>query len=393
MIQQSLISYECINAIGNSLKLKEMLTDIISTFIRQTDAIGGQFISQGVNSRSLVRIGETFYIPNLTKNIEFYAIIDLAEGGFVLDIPIKEEHFLFLFKSDENLDTLGNMFSNFRIKLINSIEACRMAEQCGEMRISLTNQITEEMNKNKVNEEIMIGQSRMAVMGEMIGMIAHQWRQPITIIGMLINNTILDIEFGEIDNDKILEDLTSIDEQVHYLSKTIDDFRNFFRPNKLPQNIKMGEISRELLNIVGKIFENNNILLSFEGDLDDEFYLYKNELLQVFLNILSNSKDAFIEHNIESRQIIFTAHFNKDEILFSIQDNAGGIPKNIQEHIFDPYFTTKSKELGTGLGLYMSQIIIEKHLHGSIKVDSDSDKTVFYIKIPKIDIAGVNRVY
>ncbi|MCX6077158.1 MAG: hypothetical protein NTW78_09800 [Campylobacterales bacterium] len=196
MIQQSLISYECINAIGNSLKLKEMLTDIISTFIRQTDAIGGQFISQGVNSRSLVRIGETFYIPNLTKNIEFYAIIDLAEGGFVLDIPIKEEHFLFLFKSDENLDTLGNMFSNFRIKLINSIEACRMAEQCGEMRISLTNQITEEMNKNKVNEE-----------------------------------------FGEIDNDKILEDLTSIDEQVHYLSKTIDDFRNFFRPNKLPQNI------------------------------------------------------------------------------------------------------------------------------------------------------------
>ncbi|MCX6077159.1 MAG: ATP-binding protein [Campylobacterales bacterium] len=115
--------------------------------------------------------------------------------------------------------------------------------------------------------------------------------------------------------------------------------------------------------------------------------------MQVFLNILSNSKDAFIEHNIESRQIIFTAHFNKDEILFSIQDNAGGIPKNIQEHIFDPYFTTKSKELGTGLGLYMSQIIIEKHLHGSIKVDSDSDKTVFYIKIPKIDIAGVNRVY
>ncbi|MDO8453820.1 MAG: HAMP domain-containing sensor histidine kinase [Sulfurimonas sp.] len=393
MIQQSSISYECINAIGNSLKLDEMLRDVISTFLRQTDAIGGQFVSQGVNSKSIVSLGETFYIPNLTKNIDSYEIIVLAEGGFVIDTPIKEEHFLFLFKSDENLDTLGNMFSNFRTKLINSIEACRMAEQCGEMKLSLTNHITEEINKNKVNEEIMIAQSRMAIMGEMIGMIAHQWRQPITIIGMLINNTILDIEFDEIDKDKILEDLTSIDEQVHYLSKTIDDFRNFFRPNKLPQHIKVGDISRELLNILGKNFENNNISLSFEGDLDGEFYSYKNELLQVFLNILSNSKDAFLEHNIESSQIIFTINIEKDEILFSIQDNAGGIPKGIQEHIFDPYFSTKSKELGTGLGLYMSQIIIEKHLHGSIKVDSHSNKTVFYVKIPKIDIAGVNRVY
>ncbi|MFA6191164.1 MAG: HAMP domain-containing sensor histidine kinase [Sulfurimonas sp.] len=393
MMQQTSIAYQCINAIGNSLKLDEMLTEVISIFVHQTDAISGQFVSQKVGMKSMVRVGETFHIPNLTRNIDSYEVIVLAEGGFVLDIPIKEEHFLFLFKSDENLDTFGKMFSSFRTKLINSIEACRMTEQCGEMRISLTNQITEEMNKNKVNEDIMIGQSRMAVMGEMIGMIAHQWRQPITIIGMLINNTILDIEFGGIDNNKILEDLTSVDEQVHYLSKTIDDFRNFFRPNKLPQNINISEISRELLNMVGKNFESNNISLSFEGDLEDVFFLYKNELLQVFLNILSNSKDAFLEHDIESPKIIFTTNVKKDEILFSIQDNAGGIPKDIIEHIFNPYFSTKSKELGTGLGLYMSQIIIEKHLHGSINVDSDSDKTVFYIKIPKIDNAGVNRVY
>ncbi len=389
MMQQTLMVYECINAIGNSLKLDEMLKDVISTFVRQTDAIGGQFVSQGVNTKSVVRVGETFYIPNLTGNIDSYEIIVLAEGRFVLDIPIKEEHFLFLFKSDENLNTFGNMFSSFRTKLINSIEACRMAEQCSEMKISLT----KEINKNKVNEEIMIGQSRMAVMGEMIGMIAHQWRQPITIIGMLINNTILDIELDEVDNDKILEDLTSVDEQVHYLSKTIDDFRNFFRPNKLLQNINVCDISRELLNMIGKSFENNNISLSFEGDLNDEFYSYKNELLQVFLNILSNSKDAFLEKNIEFPQIIFTTNVKKDEILFSIQDNAGGIPKDIIDHIFDLYFSTKSKELGTGLGLYMSQIIIEKHLHGSIKVVSDANGTVFYIKIPKIDIAGVNRVY
>ncbi|MFA6138868.1 MAG: HAMP domain-containing sensor histidine kinase [Sulfurimonas sp.] len=393
MMQQSSISYECINAIGNSLKLDEMLSDVISTFLSQTDAIGGQFVSQEVNGKSIVSIGETFFIPNLTKNIDSYEIIVLAEGGLMIDIPMKEEHFLFLFKSDENLDTLGNMFSSFRTKLINSIEACRMAEQCDEMKRSLTKQIAEEINKNKINEEIMISQSRMAIMGEMIGMIAHQWRQPITIIGMLINNIILDIEFGEFSNDKILEDLASTDEQVHYLSKTIDDFRNFFRPNKLPQNINISDISRELSNMVGKNFESNNISLSFEGDLDDVFYSYKNELLQVFLNILSNSKDAFLEQDIESPKIIFTTNVKKDEILFSIQDNAGGISKDIIEHIFNPYFSTKSKELGTGLGLYMSQIIIEKQLHGSIKVNSDSNKTVFYIKIPKIDIAGVNRVY
>jgi signal transduction histidine kinase len=370
-----------------------MLTEVISTFVHQTGAIGGQFVSQEVNLKSIVSVGEIFHISNLTRNIDSYEIIVLGERGQVIDIPIKEEHFLFLFKSDENLDTFGNMFSSFRTKLINSIEACRMVEQCDETKLFLTKQITEEIHKNKINEEIMISQSRMAIMGEMIGMIAHQWRQPITIIGMLINNTILDMEFGEFNSDKILEDLTSIDEQVHYLSKTIDDFRNFFRPNKLPQNINISEISRELLNMVGKNFESNNISLSFEGDLEDVFFSYKNELLQLFLNILSNSKDAFLEHDIESPKIIFTTSVKKDEILFSIQDNAGGIPKDIIEHIFNPYFSTKSKELGTGLGLYMSQIIIEKHLHGSINVDSESDKTVFYIKIPKIDNAGVNRVY
>ncbi len=389
MMQQSLISYECINAIGNSLNLDEMLRDVISTFIRQTGASGGQFVSQGVNGKSIVTIGETFTIPNLINNIDSYEIIVLAERGFVLDIPMIEEHFLFLFKSDENLDTLGNMFSNFRTKLINSIDACRMAEQCSEMTLSLT----KEINKNKINEEIMISQSRMAVMGEMISMIAHQWRQPITIIGMLINNTILDVELGEIDNEKILEDLTSMDEQVHYLSKTIDDFRHFFRPNKLLQNIKVSDVSRELLNMIGKNLESNKISFSFEGDLNDEFYSYKNELLQVFLNILSNSRDAFLEKNIEFPQIIFTTNVKKDEILFSIQDNAGGISKDIIDQVFDLYFTTKSKEIGTGLGLYMSQIIIEKHLHGSIKVASDSNKTVFYIKIPNIDNAGVNHVY
>lgn len=377
------VPYACINAIGNSLQLDEMLTEVMNTFVNQTSAIGAQFVSQAEENKSILSLGEAFDKPsNLSKKIHSYEIIAQSEGATVLDIPIREEHFLFLFKSDEKLDTLGSMFSNFRTKLINSIDACRMAEQ-----------IVVEQNKNKVIENIMVSQSRMAIMGEMIGMIAHQWRQPITIIGMLTNNNILDIEFGQFCNDRILEDLNSIDKQVHYLSKTIDDFRNFFRPNKLLQKMNLDEISTELLSILGKNFETNKISLLFVGEKESLFVSYKNELLQVFLNILSNSKDAFLENGIEFPEIIFTTIIEEDEIVFSIQDNAGGISKDIIEQIFDPYFSTKSKETGTGLGLYMSRIIIEKHLDGIIQAVSEDNKTVFYIKIPKINSTNVNNVY
>ncbi|PHM17442.1 MAG: hypothetical protein CJD30_06655 [Sulfuricurvum sp. PD_MW2] len=254
---------------------------------------------------------------------------------------------------------------------------------------SLTHQVDVEKHKNERAERLMIEQSRLAIMGEMIGMIAHQWRQPITVIGMLTNNALLDIELGELKMDQLVEDLESIDKQVHFLSRTIDDFRNFFRPNKLPQSITLGEIENELMTIVGKSFENNRISLIFEGDKNTHLVTYKNELLQVFLNILNNSKDAFLENRTISPTVCIYLNEAEDKLHFLITDNGGGINADVLTHIFEPYFSTKSEKNGTGLGLYMSAMIVEKHLHGSIGVCSENSTSTFTIIVPKtIDEKG-----
>lgn len=248
----------------------------------------------------------------------------------------------------------------------------------------LQQRIDTQMSESRAKDEIMIAQSRMAIMGEMIGMIAHQWRQPITVIGMVTNNTILDIQLGDMNTSRMLDDLALIDKQVHFLSQTIDDFRNFFRPNKLPQRFSFNDIKNEILTIMGKSFENNNIEMIFSGEMNISVQTYKNELLQVFLNIFSNARDAFAEHDVEEATIVCSCEDRDETILFLIKDNAGGIPHNIITRIFEPYFSTKGEKNGTGLGLYMSSIIVEKHLRGNIRVCSDEGVTTFAIQIPKL---------
>ena len=392
MVQQLTIAYECINAIGNSLKLEEMLHDVLSTFVRVTGAVGGKYILTLPHIQSIVSVGIDFDVPKVpTQNTQSFEIFTLKNGSFILNIPIREEHFLFIFKDKQDLKMLGNMFSNFRIKLMNAIDACRSVEKLHAINKNLKHQVSEEKNKNILNEKVMINQSKMAIMGEMIGMIAHQWRQPITVIGMTTNNIIIDFQMGEFSKKRTLNDLNLIDKQIHYLSQTIDDFRNFFKPHKLPIKFTLREIQHELDIILGKSFQTNKISLTFTGDLKTEICTHKNELLQVFLNILTNAKDAFVEKMVKKPQIEFNSHVEEDTIYFSIKDNAGGIPQEYIEKIFDPYFSTKDEKQGTGLGLYMSAIIIEKHLNGSIKVDSASPMTTFSIKIKQS--GDTNNVY
>lgn len=377
------LAYSCMNAIGNSLVLDEMLNDVISTFVCHAGASGGTYLSVLPSRKNIVNVGKSFEIPaTLSGATETYAIHPISGSEKILDIPIGAEHFLFLFEDDEGIDALGEMFFGFRTKLTNAIDACRSVERLRELNAALEHQVVEAKSKHEITEKMMITQSRMAIMGEMIGMIAHQWRQPITVIGMITNNTILTLEFEELNKQQLLDDLNVIDKQIHYLSATIDDFRNFFRPNKLPQNITLREISNDLLTMLGKNYKNFGINLTFEGDVDVPFITYKNELMQVFLNLLTNAKDAFEERRITDPFILFRTVHSEEMITFSIQDNAGGIAEEIIDKVFDPYFSTKEEKNGTGLGLYMSAIIIEKHLGGSIHVCSDSDGTIFTLSIP-----------
>lgn len=381
--KQHTLAYSCMNAIGNSLVLEEMLTDVISTFVSHTGALGGKYLTSVPVRKSIVSIEKDFNIPGtLSNGTEAYGVYRPVTSPLILDIPIGNEHFVFAFEKDSGIDTYGTMFSGFKRKLTNAIDACRSVGRLHELNVALEHQVVEAKSKHEITEKMMITQSRMAIMGEMIGMIAHQWRQPITVIGMITNNTILTLEFEELHKEQLLDDLNVIDKQIHYLSSTIDDFRNFFRPNKLPQNITMREISNDLLTMLGKNYKNFGINLTFEGDVDTPFVTYKNELMQVFLNIFTNAKDAFDERHIPEPFILFRTSNHEEMITFLIQDNAGGIAEEIVDKVFDPYFSTKVEKNGTGLGLYMSAIIIEKHLNCSIQVSSDSEGTAFSLSIP-----------
>ena len=232
----------------------------------------------------------------------------------------------------------------------------------------------------KDKDELMIAQSRHAAMGEMISMIAHQWRQPISAIAMEANNILADIELGMIDTESLKEDSEDIIKQTQELSKTIDDFREFFKPDKLADNINIKDVLNDVLGVMGKSLENNAIKLSIDIDDSRTIKTYSRELMQVMINIIKNAKEALVEKEIEDKKISIVVEYN-DNVIIKIQDNAGGIDMGVIDKIFDPYFTTKGKEYGTGLGLYMSKTIVEKHLHGVLTASNVEDGACFEIKL------------
>lgn len=233
-------------------------------------------------------------------------------------------------------------------------------------------------------EELLIVQSRFAAMGEMISMIAHQWRQPITVIGMSANNMILDIELQGVDNEKFITHLKGIGEQVQYLSKTIDDFRNFFKPNIQKERVPVGELVQKAIKMVAKSYENNGITVSVkEPDNEILVDIHFGEMLQSLLSILNNAKDVLKDRGIKNPFVeIRVLEMPDRHIAIEIEDNGGGIDDSIVDKIFEPYFTTKNEKSGTGLGLYMAKIIVEKHHAGALSVKNSSSGALFVVEIP-----------
>ncbi len=231
-------------------------------------------------------------------------------------------------------------------------------------------------------EEIMIAQSRHAAMGEMISMIAHQWRQPISVIAMDANNIQADIELDLLDNDELVEISKDIIKQTQELSQTIDDFREFFKPNRHPDEVHIKRVIDETLAIIGKSLKNNNISLALDIDVSVKIKTFSRELMQVLINIIKNAKEAFIDKDIDKQEIKIQLISYENSIKITVCDNAGGINKEIMDEIFNPYFTTKDEKNGTGLGLYMSKTIIEKHLKGTIIAFNKNSGVCFEIKLP-----------
>ncbi len=240
-----------------------------------------------------------------------------------------------------------------------------------------------DITELKKKDELMIIQSRHAAMGEMIGMIAHQWRQPLTTISMNANNMLLDIALDELDSSQAQKYSDAILLQTENLSKTIDDFRNFFKPDKAILQVKLSDILIETYSIVKDSLKNHNIRLRTSSSSESTVDVYPRELMQVFVNIITNAKDALLQKKSKNAYIEIKVFEDKEYVITQICDNGIGIDEAILTKIFNPYFTTKDEKTGTGLGLYMSKMIIEDHLHGKIEAYNYKEGACFKVKLHK----------
>jgi len=230
--------------------------------------------------------------------------------------------------------------------------------------------VDEEIEKNEYQKELLFQQSKMASMGEMIGNIAHQWRQPLNALSGLVVWINMKYNKNQLKSEDMIIFKEKSNKLIQKMSSTIDDFRNFFSPNKAIETFSVNSAIDEAINFIEDSFILNNITIIKDFHTTKEIKNYKNELIQVLLNIFNNSKDAIKEQNIENGLVTIILEESKKTIIIKIQDNGGGIEQDIINRVFEPYFTTKFKSDGTGIGLYMSKLIVEESMYGKIKLEN-----------------------
>lgn len=248
----------------------------------------------------------------------------------------------------------------------------------------LEHKIDKQRQEIKEKNAILFHQSRHAAMGEMISMIAHQWRQPLNTLAIIIQNLYFQHKLGQWDNESFEQSHDQFNEHLQYMSKTIDDFRNYYKNDetKRPENI--GEIVELALRLCDVFLKYAKIKIILTVSTDKMGYLSKNELIQVLMNLIKNAHDAIVERGISTGEIIINVEGANNAITISVCDNAGGISTSISDKIFEPYFSTKS-ENGTGLGLYMSKSIIEDHFKGTLTFQNIDSGSCFIITLPIYD--------
>ncbi|MEZ4693561.1 MAG: transporter substrate-binding domain-containing protein [Aliarcobacter sp.] len=258
-----------------------------------------------------------------------------------------------------------------------------MEKEIESLNNKLEDRILEEIKKNEEKTKQLIQQSRLAQMGEMISMIAHQWRQPLAAISATTNNILLKTMLNEkIPMEELSKELNLITDYSQHLSHTIDDFRNFFKTDKIKTEISLEELIDKTINIIKIQFETEEIKVEKNYKFNEKILSYSTELQQVILILLKNAEDALVEKEIKNKRIKISTHKENDFVIIEVEDNAKGIPNNIIDKIFDPYFSTKKEKEGTGIGLYMSKIIIDEHCNGNLSVKNSKFGAIFKIKLP-----------
>ncbi len=263
-----------------------------------------------------------------------------------------------------------------RIKIV-QMTMTPMGDDLGKV-VCVMRDITQELEKDK----LLLMNSRQAQMGEMISMIAHQWRQPLAAISAITTKMTLNNVMNDIQDDELIQNLQKIEHQVTHLSQTITDFRDFFKPNKPKERIRLTQLVHDTLELLDHALKSSAIQITINTSADVTVATYRNEVLQVLMTLMKNSLDAFQDNQIKTRKLTFDISVSEKYGSITLTDNAGGISPSIISDIFLPYFTTKDDKHGTGLGLYMSKTVIEDHCRGQLNVSSSGEETQFTVSLP-----------
>ena len=319
-------------------------------------------------------------VLNLTMNLHISSVaMTSAVFGMIIAMLVSRIYSKKVQEYEETLVQQKKILETFNSAL--EVKVQQKTAELRELNNSLEIKVHQKVNEVKEQEKMLIAQSRLAAMGEMLSMIAHQWRQPLATMTLMISNAKISSMLSNA-SEKENKMLDEISDTLIYLSDTIDDFQTYFEPQKQTETVEIAILLEKVSHFTKTRLRMNNVSLFTSGKTNVTIETYGSELVQILINLINNAVDAIVETDPSLRHIMISCSENADNLFIVVEDSGGGISDEIISKVFEPYFSTKSKN-GTGLGLYMAKMIIESHIGGSISVKNGRSGAVFTIVLPK----------
>lgn len=391
------------NGLEGLEKLRSFHPDIIISDVLMPEMDGFSFCRAVKSNEKFKNIPIVFYSAQYTDEEDKKLALDVGAIGFIYK-PIEMAAFLLIVNrileqeqqashSDADpLPSFDQKHSELQAKMLDKklreleLEHAKLQESEEKLRkinVHLTERIQEELIIIIEKEKILMQQSKMAAMGEMVSMIAHQWRQPLNSISAAAIKLNVQNALGTLSPEELTTTLKFIQEMTQKMSMTINDFMNFAQSGRKREIFLISDVVNDLSRMIKAQLTAYNIDFIIDIQQDINLNSYKQELTHALLNFLTNAKDAFDNKENSNKTITIRAYENDHFVSIEISDNGGGIDDSIINRIFEPFFTTKSTEKRSGLGLYMSKKIVEEHLQGSIKVMNKDNGALFKIELLK----------
>ena len=258
---------------------------------------------------------------------------------------------------------------------------------------ALNARLADELESNRQKDDLLLQQSRFAAMGEMLNMIAHQWRQPLHALGIASISLRKAFDLGHLNKEKLYKQCEFIERQTQQMNQTVVDFMSFLRPETKQQTFSLSSRIDKVIEIIGVQLQHNGITLRVDCPPAITVHGIPNAMEHILLNLLGNARDAFTDRDLPRKEIVIQAQQFEAYTTISVSDTAGGVNEADMPQIFDPYFTTKGASQGTGIGLYMTKKMIENQFQGNIRVANDDLGAVFVITIPTQQTSRVPGVF